>query len=493
MNDRAEISAQLAALDREIGRRSFENFVKIAWPHVEPAPLRWNWHMSAICEHLEAVSRGQIQDLVICVPPGTSKSILASTLWDVWEWLAIDPTLRTISASYAPEISEKNGNLARELIRSAWFQERWPEVQIHPTLEDRQGFWQLKSRGWLFTTSVGGKATGQHADKTRGDDLLKAQSADGRKGGIIDAVDIEKANNFWFNTLATRRRNAAKFRRCLIMQRLHHADPAGRAIEAGYVALKLPMEFNPRSPCVVQITGFKDPRTEEGELLDPGRFPRSVVDADRANLGAKAFAAQMNQEATPDGGAIFKNVLKNRWIPDRATGQAPKGGRTIITVDATFKDTIGSDFVSIQVWRQIARNFLLIERVNRRMTFSETSRAILDVASRYPEAVAHIEDKANGPAILDVLKHAANVKPWSPGTASKVSRATAKAVLFEVDRVLLPPDSHAPWIISYGSEMEQFPFGAHDDDVDGTVMALMILDDQAVSSYEEAIKRVMKG
>jgi len=490
VNQRAELSAQIAALDREIGRRSFESFVKLAWSQVEPARLHWNWHMSAMCEHLEAVSRGQIQDLVICVPPGGSKSLLTSTFWDVWEWLAIDNTRRTISATYAQDLSEKNSNLARELIKSPWFQARWPEVQIDPSLEDRQRFWQLKSRGWRFSTSVEGQATGRHADKILGDDLLKAQDADGRKGGVIDAAAIEKANNFWFKTLQTRRVNAATFRRVLIAQRLHHADTPGKAIEAGYVCLKLPMEFNPKSRCIVPVTGFRDPRTEEGELLDPVRFPKAVVDADRS-MGARAFEAQMNQEASPPGGVVFKHVLRNRWIPDRLTGQAPTGGRTIVTVDATFKDSVGSDNVAIQVWRAIDRNFLLIHRVNRRMSFGDTVRAILDVHALYPQAAIHIEDKANGPAILDVLKHAANVIAWSPGTASKTSRAEAKAILFEADRVFVPPDSHAPWIEKYGTELEHFPFAAHDDDVDATTMALMILDNAAVSNYADAIRKML--
>jgi hypothetical protein len=42
--------------------RSFANFVRDGWHVIEPATtLKWGWALDAICEHLEAVTAGQIR------------------------------------------------------------------------------------------------------------------------------------------------------------------------------------------------------------------------------------------------------------------------------------------------------------------------------------------------------------------------------------------------------------------------------------------------
>jgi predicted phage terminase large subunit-like protein len=444
--------------------------------------------MSAICEHLEAVSRGQIRDLVIAVPPGCTKSLLASCFWPAWDWLACDPARRWIAASYGQELSEKNARIAKSLIGSAWFAARWPHLAIDPASEDRIRMFRLRSKGWRFSTSREGAATGQHADVILGDDLAKAQDADGR--AALDPVALEAANRFWFGTLQTRRADAATTRRVLIGQRLHHDDTPGRAIEAGYTALVLPMEFDSRRRCSISVTGWTDPRTGDGELLDPSRFPRSVVEADRIALGPQGFAAQNQQDPTPPDGMLFKRVLAHRWTVDPST-KGPPAGRTIITCDATFKDTKGSDFVAIQAWREVRPNFLLLYRRTQRLSASATVRALFEVAALYPGAPIYIEDKANGPAIVDLFRaELPALIPWDPGSASKWSRAEAKAYLFEAGRVLLPPDALAPWAADYATALQRFPLAKHDDDVDATTMALLILDTRAARSYGEAILKI---
>ena len=484
--DEVEAGEILLGLDREQSRRSFERFARLAWSVVEPNPCVWNWHMSAICQHLEAVSRGDILDLVICVPPGSSKTLL-TTLWEAWDWLAVDPTRRTIAASYGQELSEKSARLLRALLDSDWWISRWPHLAIDPRSEDRIRMFRLRSRGWRFSTSVAGAALGYHADVLLGDDLSKVPD---EETGIVDPVDIKRANEFWFGKLHTRRANPIATRRVLIGQRIHHSDTPGAAIEAGYTALVLPMEFDPKRVCHIRRTGFKDPRTEPGELLNPERFTREVLDADLIAMRPQKYAAQMNQDPPPGDGVLFKRVLDHRWIPDKITGLAPTGGRTIITADCTFKGTADADNVSIQVWRQIANNYLLLHRVNRKMTASETVKALFATTELYPGASVYVEDKANGTAIIDMFRDALPLVPWDPGTSSKYARAQAKAELFEIGRALVPPDSHAPWVASYAAELQRFPFAKHDDDVDATTMALLILDSGSARRYVDAMAKL---
>src|SRR5262245_58453995 len=111
----------LAAIDRERANRRLAEFVKQAWHLIEPAtPLVWGWHMTAICEHLEAVSRGRIRNLVIEVPPGSSKSTIVSVMWPVWHWL-LNPATRFLTGSYAIGLATRDALRSRRVIASPWF------------------------------------------------------------------------------------------------------------------------------------------------------------------------------------------------------------------------------------------------------------------------------------------------------------------------------------------------------------------------------------
>lgn len=475
------------AVERYQGRASLREFVKLAWPIVEPNPLRWNWHMDAICDHLQAVSEGHIRDLVISVPPGASKSLLVSTFWGAWDWIR-RPTRRWIAATYAQNLSEKNAKLQRDLILSDWYQARWPEVRIGKEDVSKVQYFKLRTLGWRFSTSVGGTLTGHHADILLGDDLAKAQDAEGRNG--VDPVAIEAANRFWFQTMHTRRADAATTAHVLIAQRLHHDDTPGQALERGYTGLVLPMEYDPSRHCRTVWRGgvFEDPRKEKGELLQPDRFSREVVDADKVIMGPQGFEAQMQQNPTPSDGLLFKDAGARRWI------SIPERANYIITCDAAFKGTEASDPVSIQVWAKDGTRFFLIDNDTDRRTFGQTIAALLAMRIKYPKALTvYVEDKANGPAIMDTLQGTmAGVVAWNPGTASKTSRAEAVAPLFAAGNVYLPPDSEAPWINNYLTELRRFPLARHDDQVDASTMALLILHTPQNDQYARAMAQWKK-
>ena len=141
----------------------------MSWPYVEPnRRFIPGWHIDAMCDHLEAVARGQIKELIINIPPGCSKSTLVSVMYPVWRWTN-QPHLRFITATFAGKLVTDHCMKSRMLIASEWFSQRWGEqynewcakgdddlrdaVLISP-LKDTQTEYRTTQKGMRFGTSV---------------------------------------------------------------------------------------------------------------------------------------------------------------------------------------------------------------------------------------------------------------------------------------------------------------------------------------------------
>src|SRR5258706_6322045 len=110
------------AVDRELAARSLREFVRQAWHVLEPETVFVpGWHIDAIVDHLEAISLGQIRNLIINVPPRHMKSLLVSVLWPCWEWIRW-PERRWLYSSYAAQLSIRDSVKCRRLIESARYQ-----------------------------------------------------------------------------------------------------------------------------------------------------------------------------------------------------------------------------------------------------------------------------------------------------------------------------------------------------------------------------------
>ena len=454
--------------------------------------------MDAICEHLELVYRGEIKNLIICVPPGMSKSLLASTIFPSWLWVQ-DPSLRMIGAAYGQRLSEKHARKHRDLVLSQWHKARWPHVEINAASVRKVSQFETTAKGVRWSTSVGAGITGDHGDYLFFDDLAKAQDAQGK--AAVQPEAIRAANRFWFQTMRTRA-TGPHTRRIGIMQRLHHEDTAGMCIERGYVPLVLPMEFDPERKCVIEIGShhWEDPRTEPGELLNPARYPREAVDELRRDLGPVRAAAELDQAPTPVGGLVFEGAWYfdpatgrevNRWDPD----SLPKKMRKIIVADCTFKTADGTDWVVIQVWGAHSNKYFLLDQRRGRWSVLDTAKQILDLKIAHKTALnAYVEDKANGPAVVQILKqHVTGLREWSPGRSSKIERAQSVAGLVENGDVLYPPGSIAPWFGHFVEEHTRFPFTIHDDTVDAESMALLILHAGRSAALREAYRKIASG
>jgi predicted phage terminase large subunit-like protein len=142
--------------------------------------------------------------------------------------------------------------------------------------------------------------------------------------------------------------------------------------------------------------------------------------------------------------------------------------------DCTFKDTAASDFVAGQVVGRLGADKFLLDYVCERLGIVATMEAIRSWRIKWPKAIAIlIEDKANGPAVIQMLhKEIAGLIAVDP-KGGKTSRAYAAAPEVESGNVYLPHPLIAPWVGRFIGSAASFPNAAHDDDVDAFTQAII--------------------
>jgi hypothetical protein len=188
-------------------------FVKQAWHVLEPGTAFVpGWHIEAICEHLEAVTAGEILRLLVNIPPRHSKSTIISVAWPCWEMITA-PHQRYLCASYSSSLSIRDNLAARRLIQSPWYQERWGHLfQLAGDQNAKQRFETTKN-GYRIATSVGGTATGEGGSRLILDDPHSAKDA---QSDAIRESTVDWFNQVWSSRLNDPKRDAM----VTVMQRL---------------------------------------------------------------------------------------------------------------------------------------------------------------------------------------------------------------------------------------------------------------------------------
>lgn len=517
------------SLDRELVKRGgLREFVELAWHIVEPKVFIPNWHIDEICSHLEAISRREIARLVINVPPSHSKSLIVSVLWPAWYWIH-DPAHKWMFATFSAENARRDALKCRKLVRSNWYRERWPHVAIDESadVQTTQGIYYTTAKGLRYSTTPGGGGMGWHCDTQVVDDPTKPADVSGPDPDTARRA-LKETSTWWQFTMASRTADASTFARVCIMQRLHEDDLAGELVKEGYTHLMLPARFEPERAChTVTDDGAPlggDRRTYPGELLNPIRFPAKVLDhMETVEMGAQTFAAQEQQRPSPAEGNIFRrDWFRNTW------SVIPNGCAWGLSVDCSFKDSATADYVAMGVWAFKDATLHFIDRVYRRLGLPDTVDKIQEIKARYPRiSTIAIEDKANGPAVEQVLrKRLMGIVMLTP-EGGKVARANASSPFFRAGNVLMPSLDWAvcprcgtrrtdftkkcprpikdaecgydprPWLGEYVENMVGFPFAANDDDVDQTTQIALYYNANSADSYikgvEEMHRQMMGG
>ena len=466
--------AELPSLDEvreEKARRKLGNslldYVGAAWHVIEPATTFVpNWHIDAICEHLEAVTRGEIRNLLINMPPRNMKSLLVSVFWPTWVWTA-DPSVRWLYSAYGQDLSKRDSLKCRRLIDSPWYQQLWGEVFTLTTDQNTKQRFENDKTGYRIATSVGGLGTGEGGDVIVVDDPHNVEEA-------LSGVQRATALTWWDETMSTRLNDPNTGAKVIVMQRLHEGDLAGHVLErGGYEHLMLPMEYERDRHCTTSL-GWEDPRVREEELLWPARFTPEAVATLKQDLGPYGTAGQLQQRPAPRGGGYFKEDWL-RWYETPPKHVYVYGASDYaVTADGgdyTVHGVIGVDpddniFV-LDWWREQTESDVWIE-------------VLLDLMKKHKplawaEEAGQIE-KSIGPFLRKRMRERKVYCLRRPYTSSrdKATRARSIEARMSMGMVYLP--KNAPWKDDLVSELLHFPAGVHDDQVDVLSLVGRMLD-----------------
>lgn len=353
----------------QILANDFHSFAQAAFTNLNPGiPWQDNWNLECICEHLQALERGDFNKLIINLPPRSLKSFLCGVAFPAWV-LGRTPNTRFIQTSYSFTLATLASATCRDLLNSDFCHALFPHVALSPT-QNQKHHWETVQRGQYYAASALGTITGVGCDYLLLDDPLKPMEA------FSEAIRTSTNANIR-GTLFSRFNNQLTGKFLMIMQRVHEDDPTGHLLrDGGYTLLKLPAE----TKTSVHIR-LKTPNGEltwdmpPNSLLFPARLNREVLDRMRLDMTETNYAGQMLQEPVPVGGGEFKN----EWVQYYHHGSInPKTMNIAILCDPASGDEINKKKKKLTDWTAFLvvglapdNNYYLLDIIRDRLNPTE--------------------------------------------------------------------------------------------------------------------------
>lgn len=448
----------------ELARRSYADYFLLANADIHAEMYKYTKY---ICDRLQEIVDGKQKHLILELPPQHGKSMVVTETFPSY-YLMKHSEHSVMVTSYAEDMYKRFAKKGR--MHFADFANMLFGLHIGQSTSNM--FDIAGHRGEAYYTSIHGGGTGRPANLLIIDDPIK-DASEANSQTVKDGIWDE-----WTSTFSTRlQRNASVI---VIMTRWQQDDLAGRLLRQNdfdWEEIKFPAIATEND-----VLGRK-----YGEALNPKLHPVNDLLRQKANIGTRKFEALYQQSPTVEGGNIFKREWIKFYVPTKAMqvklGLTDKDAvvmqrhmdESVQAWDATFKSKENDDFVAGQTWsRRGANAFLLPNWCHKRLSFTETLNAIRTMSRTYPQAVAKlVEDKANGPAIIDVLRHEIpGIMPVSPGADSKEARAASVSPYFEAGQIYVPHPAWIPEVEDMIEEWVGFPNMAHDDNVDAMVYAV---------------------
>lgn len=430
-------------LKRRKARTGLIPFTEYTNHAYEPAPPH-----SEIAEKLEAVERGEIDRLMIFMPPRHGKSELASRRFPAW-YMGRNPQKQIIAASYNSDLASDFGREVRNIIRTNEFS-RLFNVKL---AEDSRaaGRWNTDAGGAYVAAGVGTAVTGRGAHILLIDDPVKDREE------AESELRRETIWNWYTSTAYTRLMPGGAV--ILIQTRWHEDDLGGRLLEA---------ENNGGDKWVkVNLPAIKD-----GQALWPERYNVDALKRIKAAIGPRDFEALYQQNPTPDDGTFF---LRD-WF--KRHDDAPAKGHIYITSDYAVTED-GGDWTAHLVWNYHEDTLTLIDGWTGQTSADVWIEELLRLFKQHKPLCYFGEAGVIVKAVKPMLTRRMNElrvfarTEWIPSISDKPTRARAFQARAAMGKVSLPKTDLGEKVLN---QLLSFPAGKHDDLVDTCALMGMVID-----------------
>lgn len=474
-NNPDEMYSALIAIEAELGKRNFYDFVKITFNVIEPeTKFSESWHIKLLCDYAQACYEGKVRNLLVNIPPRHSKSLIFNVFFPAWVWIN-KPTARFLYASYGEDLAIKFSVQCRNLITSDFYQARWP-MQLSKE-ENAKQFFSNSYGGFRASFGSHGAVTGHGGDFLIADDILNAQDK--------DSEDKRKGSNEWYgNTFSNRFANPKNTVRVILGQRIHQDDIFGyikeQDKEEKWEHVILPAKYEGKR--YVSSIGLDDPRIIEGEPLWPDVYGEDELKNLTANMSELEIAGQMQQR--PSG--IMGNIFKREWFLDK---------NRFFTVKKIYRryqswDTASSvnntSAYSVCVTGELDDKYRLhiIDVWRDRVDFTDLTDVAEKLATRWKYNLKGIiiENKSTGQPLIDTLRKSSSgwmkslIHPYNPGLTDKDKRCYQASMWCSKDMVLLPyPDETRGWLFDFEDELFNVPQTKYRDQTDAFSQLVLYL------------------
>lgn len=401
-------------------------------------------HHVLLLDALEKVERGEIERLMVCMPPGSAKSTYTSVVFPSW-FLGRNPKLSVIAASHTQELAERFGRRVRNLVAAKEF----GNVFGISVADDSAsaGRWDTTEGGEYFAAGVGGSITGRRADLAVIDDPVKSrEDADSERSR-------EKAWDWYTNDLLTRLKPGA--RQIVVMTRWHEDDLGGRILARErdrWHVIEIAMEALPGDPLGRKV----------GDRLWPEWFTDDMVQV--AKMDTRAWNALYQQQPASEDGDYFKADWFGEYdsLPPGltyygASDYAVTEGSGDYTEHGVFGVDAMNNVYVVDWWRGQSTSDVWIER---KCGLIKAYRPLCWFGESGPIR------RAVEPYMLRRMNElqAYCRLEWLPSISDKPTRARSFQALSSMGKVFVP--RNAGWKSELMGQLLRFPVGKYDDGVD---------------------------
>ncbi|KGV79480.1 phage terminase large subunit [Burkholderia pseudomallei] len=464
-------------------------FSRYFFKHRQAIKFRVNWHHVLIADTVQRVIDGTLKNVVINVPPGSSKTELVAINL-IARGLALNPRARFLHISYSDDLALLNSETARDIVASDEYQALWP-LKVADDAKSKKRWNVLvdgKKAGGVYAVSLGGQITGFRA----------GHMAEGWQGAIIidDPLKVEDAYSKTNRDKANRKlQSTVKSRKAspdtpiiVIMQRLAEEDPTGfikaRKLPGEWEFIEIPAlitdEYVAKLPAHIRARVECDERDEDGRYSYwPYKEPlQELLASEKAD--AYVFNGQYMQRPSPLGGGIIQSGKFLRY------GALPQLQYRKIFADTAQKTAERNDYSVFECWGLGYDNRVyLIDLVRGKWKAPELKRRAIDFWNKHAAIGADdpgapvlrqmkVEDKSSGTGLIQDIQAEGGIPiEGIERVKDKLTRVMDVVSHIDAGNVGVPMD--APWVSDFLTECDSFTADdthMHDDQIDPMVDAI---------------------